>query len=222
MTAHTPHKTATLIGATGLIGGHILDLLLKDPYYERIKILSRRPLDLRAPKLEVIVLNFTDQEAFKTALQGSDVVFCAIGTTQKKVKGDKDAYRKIDFDIPVHAARFCKELGVAHFLLVSAVGADSSSNNFYLKLKGEVEDQVEALALPSASTFRPSMLLGHREEYRLGEKIGQAVMKPLSFLIPSKYKAIEAMDVAKAMVIISKQKTTGFQAYHYSEMKSLV
>lgn len=220
MAQNTSHKTVTLIGATGLIGGHILELLIADPYYDHIKVLTRRPLEAKSAKTEVIVLDFTDLEAYKAALEGSYAVFCSIGTTQKKVKGDLDAYRKIDFDIPVHAARFCKELGCQQFLLVSAVGADSNSGNFYLKLKGEVEDRLKAFGIPSVSIFRPSMLLGNRQEFRLAEKIGQAIMKPLSFLIPSKYKAIEAVDVAIAMVNASKQQKEGFEVYHYKEMKA--
>ncbi len=140
-------KTATLIGATGLIGSRLLQELLNDTYFDTVRILIRRPLEINHPKLEKKLVDFTDAESFRLALEKSDAVFCAIGTTQKKVKGDKVAYRKIDFDIPVHAAKFCKETGCEKFILVSSIGANSKSNNFYLKLKGEVEDEVKAIGI---------------------------------------------------------------------------
>src|SRR4249920_248078 len=123
--------TATIIGATGLIGGYLLEELLKDDHYDMVRILVRRPLELTHPRLEKKLVDFADAESFRLALEGSDIVFCAIGTTQKKVKGDKTAYRKVDYDIAVNAARFCKMTGCSTFILVSSVGANSKSNNFY-------------------------------------------------------------------------------------------
>src|SRR5258705_12589534 len=125
--------TATVIGATGLIGSYLLNELLKDSFYDRVKILIRRPVDIIHPKLEKKLVDFNDSDSLLVAIDNSDAVFCAVGTTQRKVKGDKEAYRKIDYDIPVHAARFCKMTGSKTFVLVSSVGANSKSNNFYLK-----------------------------------------------------------------------------------------
>ena len=113
--------TATLIGATGLIGNYLLEELMNDPYFETIKILIRRPLDISHPKLEKKIVDFNDSDSLLVALSNSDVVFCSIGTTQRKVKWNKDAYRKIDFDIPVKLARFCKMNGCEKFILVSSV-----------------------------------------------------------------------------------------------------
>ncbi len=107
------------------------------------------------------------------------------------------------------------------FLLVSSIGADSQSRNFYLKLKGEVEEKVGSLGLPSVSIFRPSMLVGQRAEFRIGERIGQAVMGALAFLIPAQYKAIEVKTVAWAMIAAAKKDTAGVQFYTYGEMVSL-
>jgi uncharacterized protein YbjT (DUF2867 family) len=149
-------------------------------------------------------------------------VFVAVGTTQKKVKGDKAAYRKVDFDIPVNAAKFCAETGCKSFLLVSSVGADSKSGNFYLKLKGEVEDKVQSLSIPSVSIFRPSMLLGNRQESRPAESIAQVLSKGLSLLFPGKYKPVPAQDVAKSMVAAGKQQKPGVSIYHYEEMKAML
>jgi uncharacterized protein YbjT (DUF2867 family) len=211
-------KTAALLGATGLIGGHLLDLLLQDGDYQTIRVLSRRPLDIHDPKIELVVLDFSDEAAFKAAIEGCDAVFCSVGTTQNKVKGDMAAYRMVDYDIPVNAARFCAETGCPRFLLVSSVGADSKSRNFYIKLKGEVEDQVGSMAISSISIFRPSMLLGQRGEFRLGEKIAQVLMRALAFLIPSDYKPIHSRDVARAMIAAAKRGEAGVQIYYFDRM----
>lgn len=108
-------RTATVIGATGLIGSHLVELLQDDPYFSTIVVLSRRPVSFDHPNVQLLVIDFADTVAFKTAIAGSDAVFCAVGTTQKKVKGDKAAYRKVDYDIPVNAARFCAEQAVRIF-----------------------------------------------------------------------------------------------------------
>jgi uncharacterized protein YbjT (DUF2867 family) len=211
--------TATIIGATGLIGGYLLEELLKNDLYDTIRILVRRPVESNHPKLEKKLVDFSDTESFRLALEGSDTVFCAIGTTQQKVKGDKAAYRKIDYDITVNAARFCKLNGCETFCFVSSVGANSKSGNFYLQLKGEIEEAVKATGLRSVSIMRPSVLLGDRKEFRLGEKISKGIMATFTFLIPSKYKPVYGRDVAKAMIILAAKKTEGTQVYQYHEIK---
>ena len=216
------NKTATIIGSTGLIGSRLLQLLINDNYFDTIKVLVRRPLGTDNPKVIVRVIDFSDIDAFRDGIVGSDAVFCAVGTTQKKVKGDKIAYYKVDYDIPVNAAKFCAETDCHHFLLVSSVGADSKSSNFYLKLKGEVEDAVRDMNIPFVSVFRPSMLLGKREEFRLGEMIAKAMTVPVSFLFPSKYKPVNAEIIAKSMIAASRLKVTGFQIYHYKEIFELM
>ena len=215
-------KTAALIGATGLTGNYLLNALLNDPFYDTVKILIRRPLDINNSKLEKKIVDFNDSDSLLIALSNSDVAFCAVGTTQRNVKGDKEAYRKVDFDIPVKAARFCKMTGCEKFVLVSAVGANSTSRNFYLRLKGEVEDAINEIGLKTVHIMRPSMLMGDRKEFRPVEKIGKVMMGALSFMIPSKYKAIHVGDVARAMLAVSKQDKEGFFIYHYNEIKKLV
>ena len=220
-----PVKTATVIGATGLIGSHLVRLLQEENSIETIRVLVRRPVQFSQSKVEVKLVDFSDPESFKLAIDGSDAVFCAVGTTQSKVKGNKEAYRKVDHDIPVNAARFCAETGCRQFLLVSSVGASSRSNNFYLKLKGEVEDAVRQQKIPTISIFRPSLLLGDRKENRPGEKISQLVMPAFSFLLVgnwSKYKAIQAKELAAGMVKASKQTKNGFYLFEYNEIKKLV
>lgn len=215
-------KTATVIGATGLIGSSLVEQLKGDSSYTSIRVLVRRLVDYQHPKIEVRLLNFDDHENFKIAIDGSEAVFCAVGTTTKNVKGDKDAYRKVDFDIPVRAAQYCAETHCPNFLVVSSVAASSKSNNFYLRLKGEMEDAVAAKNIHSISIFRPSMLLGERKESRPGESIGKALFKPLSFLMPSRYKPVQASDVASAMILASKANVSGVKVYHYSEMMQLL
>ncbi len=205
-------KTATVIGATGLIGGHLVRLLQAESSVETIRLPVRRPVNISGNKLAVTLIDFTDPESFKLAIDGSDAVFCAVGTTQKKVKGDKEAYRKVDYDIPVQAARFCAEIACERFLLVSSVGADSGSNNFYLKLKGEVEDRVRQQAIRQIAIFRPSILLGDRKESRPGERIGQIAMQALSFLLVGglkKYKPVEAKEIAAAMIAAAQNGAAG-------------
>jgi len=216
------NRTVTIIGATGLIGSRLLQLLINDNYFETIKVLVRKPLVTDNPKVIVRVIDFLDTDSFRKEISGSNAVFCAVGTTQKKVKGDKKAYYKVDYDIPVNSAKFCKETDCPIFLLVSSVGADSKSNNFYLKLKGEVEDTLKEMNIPSVSVFRPSMLLGKRVEFRFGEIIAKAVTVPVSFLFPSKYKPVKAEIVAKSMIASAKKEAPGFQIYHYEDMIELI
>lgn len=216
------NKTATLIGATGLIGSQLLGLLQDDSAFSEIKILVRRPIKIDNPKVKVSIIDFSDEESFQSEISGSSVVFCAVGTTNKKTKGDKNEYRKIDYNIPVTAAKLSLETGCKHFVLVSSYGANSKSNNFYTKLKGEVEDTLSSLNIPSLSIFRPSLLLGKRQEFRFGEIIATLLMNPLSFLLPTKIRPIKAYDVAKSMLEASKADTKGTKIYHYKEiMKSI-
>jgi len=213
--------TATLVGATGLIGSYLLEQLLSDSYFDTVRILIRRSIDITHPKLEKKIVDFNDSDSLLVALSNSDVVFCAIGTTQKKVKGDKEAYRKIDFDIPVKLARFCKIVGCEKFILVSSAGANSKSINFYAKLKGETEEAVNEVGPKTIHIMRPSLLLGERKEFRLGENIGKAVMTTLSFLIPAKFKAILGKDVAKVMLALSKKNEEGFFVHENKEIRHL-
>ena len=214
-------KTVTLIGATGLIGHHLLLLLLDDPLIDTVRILIRRPIDLQQPKLEKKIVDFNDADSLLVAIDNSDIVFCTIGTTQRKVKGNKNAFRKVDYDIPVNAARFCKITGCEKFIFVSSVGANHKSNNFYLNLKGEVEDAVESAGISSVHIMRPSLLLDDRKESRPLEKIGKKIMAGISFLLASKYKPIHGKFVAKAMLEASKKKETGNFVYEFREMIEL-
>lgn len=199
---------ATIIGSTGLIGTHLLNLLINNPDYSTVRILIRRPVEFSHPKLEKKLVDFNDMESFRLALEGTEVIFCCIGTTMKKMKGDKEAYRKIDYDIAIHAAQLGKACGCEKFVLVSAVGADRSSRNFYLKLKGETEEGVQASGIESVYILRPSLLIGNRKEFRAGEKLATWLMPLFAFLLPARYRPVKASDVAKAMVNAVKDPDT--------------
>lgn len=216
---------AILIGASGLTGGLLLEKLLQDPVFSKVKLIGRRPLGEQHSKLEEAVINFEDDTAFSRAVADADALFCCVGTTQKKVKGDQDAYRKIDFDIPVKAARFCAQQNIPKYLLVSSVGANASSGSFYLRLKGETEAAVLSQNIPTVYIMRPSMLLGNHPETRWGEIIGQPLTQFFSlffFGALSKYKAIHANDVAQAMLVAAKQTGTGKFVLEYNAMKKMI
>tara|TARA_B100001769_G_C22087296_1_gene586233 strand:- start:728 stop:1387 length:660 start_codon:yes stop_codon:yes gene_type:complete len=208
----------TIFGATGLIGGLLLKLLIDDSDFERIKVISRKPLLLDDKKIINEMIDFSNYKSLSKTVKNSKIVFSAIGTTQSKVNGDNKEYRKIDFDILHNIAMACKENKVENLLFVSSSGANLNSNSFYLKLKGEIEKSILDLNLKSTSVFRPSLLLGKREEKRLGEKIAQIIMPFFSFLMPKNYKPIKADLVAKSMVNVSKSFNPGFKVYHYPEI----
>jgi len=211
-------KEATLFGGTGLIGSLLLDILIKDNDYHKINVVTRKSISLSHKKIKIHIIDFSNSKSYSQTLRNSQIVFASIGTTQSKVKGNKESYRKIDFDIIYNIAKACKENNVENFSFVSSSGANIKNNNFYLNLKGEIENSILNLNLSSTSVFRPSLLLGKRKEKRYGEKIAQLIMPFLSFLMPSKYKPIKAALVAKSMVNISKSIQPGFKIYHYKEI----
>jgi len=218
-------RKATVIGASGLIGRTLLDLLLRDGYYEEVHIMVRKSLNLTDPKLTEHIVDLADPVAYELPISGAETVFSAIGTTMKKVKGDRDAYKKVDFDIPVTAAKTAAKFGVYGFVLVSSVGANAAdNNNFYLKLKGIVEETITKESIPSVIIFRPSLLMGHREERRIGESIAQFLAPVFGGLLMGKwrvYKPINAAEVAKAMLLVGKSPKKGIFIYTYDDIKKI-
>jgi uncharacterized protein YbjT (DUF2867 family) len=187
--------------------------------------LVRRPLTLNHPKIDIQVVNFNDEKDIAARIDIGDVIFCCVGTTRKKVKGNKTEYRKVDYDIPIITARLGVQHGFSQFLMVSAIGANPVAANFYLQLKGCIEEDITALPFESIHIFRPSVLLGNREEFRLGERIGGALFNAISFLLISawrKYRPIQAADVAKSMVAAANREIAGVHMYEYDEMKTLI
>ena len=198
-------KTALILGATGLTGKLLLNRLLADEAYEKVKVFSRRALGLNHPKLEVFIGDLLKLDAFDSDFIG-DVVFCCTGTTANKTK-DKGLYKQIDFGIPVSAAYLSKKNGIRNFLVVSALGANTESQIFYNKTKGEMEDAVLNQHIPNTYILRPSLIKGFREETRIGESIGGLIISIAQvFLVGKfkKYKAIEADSIASAMHHLAK------------------
>ena len=214
-------KQVTLFGATGLIGGYLLKFLLKDSDIHLINLVGRKPFHLQHDKINNIVIDFEDFSSILNSVSGSEIVFVSIGTTMSKVNGDKQKYKSVDFDIIFNIAKACKQKNVRQLIYVSSLGANSNSSNFYLRLKGEIDEAIAELNLNSTSVFRPSVLLGKRNESRPGEKILQLVMPLLDFIIPSDSKAIKAEDVAKSMLNTIKNYKSGFHIFQYNQIKEL-
>jgi uncharacterized protein YbjT (DUF2867 family) len=215
-------KTALVIGSSGLIGSHLVIQLLSNPNFDKVIVFNRRPCLILHPKIEEHLIDFNDLKPIEPFVKG-DVMFCTMGTTIKKA-GSKEAFRLVDVVYPEQFAQMALNNQVTQFLLISSLGADLESTNFYLKTKGEIETFLQQSAFNSVSILRPSLLLGDRKEFRLGEKLATYILPVLSlFLIGpfKKYKAIEAKTVAKAMVNIALQNKPGFTIYPSDELQTI-
>ena len=197
-------KTALIFGSSGLIGSELLNIILKNNNYNKVKMFVRSVPENNDSKLEIIQTDFINLEKHKDSIAGDDCFFC-IGTTHKDTP-DKNEYRRIEYDIPVKVAQIAKSNSVNSFVYISSMGANSNSSGSYLKNKGQVEEELKKMNFPKLALIRPSILLGNRKKFRLGERIGIFVMKALSiFFLGSlkKYKPIQVEHVAKAMVDIA-------------------
>jgi len=215
-------RTALLFGATGLVGGHCLDLLLADEIYGKVITIGRRNIDRDHPKLEHHSIDFERLIDYVDYIAAEDV-FCCLGTTIKKA-GSQEAFRKVDFTYPHELAKIAKSNGAEQFLLVSSIGADAKSSIFYNRVKGELEEAIRRIPFDAFQIFRPSLLLGEREETRLGEQVAEKVLGTLSFLFIgplAKYKPIHASTVAAAMVRIAKAQPRGVNIYESSKIHTL-
>jgi uncharacterized protein YbjT (DUF2867 family) len=194
------NKQALLAGATGLVGGHVLNRLLSHPAYARIEVLVRRELPIRDAKIVQRVVDFDHLEAGLNIT--ADDVFCCLGTTIGKA-GSQEAFRRVDHDYPLALGKLGKAAGAQQFLLVSSLGANARSRVFYSRVKGETERDVAALGFEKVVFMRPSILRGERQEYRAGEKAGifiRRIIAPLMAGRLRKYRPIDADDVAAAML----------------------
>lgn len=189
-----------MIGATGLVGARCVAHLLEREAYERVTCLVRRPLAEAHPRLEQRVVDFASLGA--SDVEGYEDLFCAIGTTIKKA-GSRAEFRRVDVALPLEVARLAVASGTRRIALVSSVGADARSRVFYLRVKGELEEALAALALEALHVFRPASLLGRRTEPRPGEAAFGALAKATQGLLFGRlrrWRPIEADDVARAMV----------------------
>lgn len=194
-------KTAIILGATGLTGGHLLNLLLEEEAFHKVVVFTRRETGIKHPKLEEHIIDLLQLDRYKEQFQG-DVVFCCIGTTKAKTPNRK-TYKAIDYGIPVTAAELAKQNNINTYLVISAMGASETSKVFYNKLKGEMERAVLAQKIAHTYLLQPSLIVGERSEKRGGEKFAEVIMRTFSFLIPEKYKVIQGKTIAKAMVKIA-------------------
>lgn len=199
------HKTALVLGATGLIGDLLTHQLVDSPFYEKVKVLVRKSLTWQHPRLQEIQFDFDYPNGLVTQ---ADDIFCCLGTTIKKAVS-KDAFRKVDYHYPLDIARLSLANGARQFAIVTAMGANAESSIFYNRVKGEVERDLTSLNYPTLLIFRPSLLFGNRSENRFGERIAAGAMRLFNPLIPAKYKGIEAEKVAKAMLTTTQQGLTG-------------
>ena len=216
-------KTALVFGSSGLVGGHLLNQLIENDNYNKIKIFVRSEPKNHNPKIEIIKTDFNNLENHKEDIKGDDCFFC-IGTT-KQNSPDKNQYRRVELDIPKKIAQIAKSNSVNSFVFVSSGYADPKSSGDYLKFKGEVEEELKRLNFPKLGIMRPSFLLGDRKEKRVGEKIGIFVFKLLSplFLGPlKKMKPIHSETVAKAMIKIANEnlRKTIFESNEIVEITS--
>ena len=212
-------RTALLAGATGLVGSHVLEFLLADPEWSRVVTVGRRTTPARHEKLEQRIVDLGALEAVAD-LPPADDVFCCLGTTIKQA-GSQAAFRRVDHDFVVGLARAGLRAGAKQFLLVSAIGADPESRVFYSRVKGEAEAAVRKLPYRAIQIFRPSLLLGKRAEFRLGERIMRLAAPLLSVFLVGRlrrYRPIHAATVARAMVNLARQAPRGPNVFEYDAM----
>jgi len=213
---------AIIAGSTGLIGSKLLQILLRETFYDEVLILVRKKIDVQHKKLTQLVVNFDQLDSYADALTG-DALFSCLGTTNKKTP-DKTVYRHIDHDYPVYLAQLALKNGIGQYHLVSSIGADTGSSFFYPKTKGETEADIQQLGLPALHIYRPSMLTGNRQEKRSMEKALIAFYKiidPLLFGSWKKYRSIQGETVAMAMYKQSTKNNTGTFIYESDQIKQL-
>ncbi len=209
-------KRALVVGGTGLVGRELITLLLADERYTVIALV-RKPLAVIHKRLIQVTFNFDTPDSTVIA---ADEIFCCLGTTIKEA-GSKPAFYKVDFEYPLSIAQTGFSNGAKKFALVSSMGANKNSGIFYNQTKGAIEEAVTRIGYESIFIFRPSILLGQRTTFRLGEMIGKMLMRSFDFLIPKKYKAIHASQVAKAMIATINSNKTGLHILESDEIASI-
>ena len=200
-------RTAIIFGSTGLVGSHLLNLITQDETYTKIKLFVRSQLELKNKKIEIFITDFKDFSLIEKYLYGDDCYFC-IGTTKKETPNKKE-YLRIEYDLPVVIGKIAKTNKIKSFIYVSSLGSNQNSTYAYLKNKGKAEIKLKSYGFDKLTIIRPSLMLGNRKKFRLGEYLSQKIFTYLSllFLGPfSKYKAIHSHQVAKSMLIITKSK----------------
>jgi uncharacterized protein YbjT (DUF2867 family) len=206
-------RRVLLLGSTGLVGRELLSQLLADPGVAGVTTIVRRASGMQHAKLSEHVFPLTELDRY-ASLFAVDQIFCALGTTIKDA-GSQAAFRVVDYEMPVTAAKLGRAHGATHYLLVSALGASEKSRVFYSRVKGEAERDIISTGYPSVTIAQPSLLLGDRAKRRLGEEIA----KPLGWLFPPKYRPIEGRDVARALVEAARENRAGVRVMESREMR---
>ncbi|WP_257454655.1 oxidoreductase [Archangium lipolyticum] len=215
----TQTRTAVVTGASGLVGGLLLDTLLASPRYREVLSLGRRPLPEQHPKLVQRTVDFA--RLAEESLPAADDAFCCLGTTIKKA-GSQEAFRAVDHDAVLAFAQATKKAGARRFLVVTALGANPRSRVFYNRVKGEAEEALEGVGFESLVILQPSLLLGERAESRPGERaaiMASRVLAPL--LRPLASRPIEARTVARAMVALALDAPRGVRVVPSGELQEL-
>lgn len=200
-------RKALIFGSTGLIGNLLLEELINSENYSEIRIFVRQPTEIINPKVEEVTVDFSDPDLFSKKITGDDLFIC-LGTTIKKA-GSVKRMEEIDRDLPIKIAAMASVNGVKRVAVVSSLGAGVGSKNYYLRIKGEMEEGILKLNFENIAIVRPSMLLGERKEKRTGEAVGKIVMKTFKPLLAGKlrkYRAIHGRDVARAMIVILQKE----------------
>ncbi|MFJ7982859.1 NAD(P)H-binding protein [Lysinibacillus xylanilyticus] len=218
-------RAAIVVGATGLTGTSLVEQLCENDEYVSVTVIARRAPAYTHPKLEVKIRNFDTLE--EKDIEFAHELYCCLGTTIKKA-GSREEFEKIDFEYPLTIASLAKKRGIPHMLVITAMGANESSPFYYNRVKGKLEHDLMELGLQRLSIIRPSLLVGEREEFRLGEKAGEKVLKLVKPLLVGPLKrsrAIEASQVAKAMIVIAlygnKQPVTIYQSQELAKLDFL-
>ena len=215
-------KTAILFGGSGLVGGHCLQLLLEHPAYEKVSLFLRKPLEKKHPKLVQHIIDFKKLEDYNHLIQGNDL-FCCLGTTIKQA-GSREAFRQIDYGYPSAIAKMAHSNGIPHFSVVTSLGASSKSPSPYLQTKGELEDELMGLNFHSLHIFRPSLLVGDRGEFRIGEEVLKKTFGIFSIALQGplkKYRPIEGAAVAFAMVHSAQTPNAGNHTFNSDEIQKI-
>ena len=215
-------KTGLVIGATGLVGKELVLTLLESPEFSKIIVWVRTTTGIEHLKLKESFPDF-DQLDHEPIPADVDCIFCCLGTTIKKAK-TQEAFRKVDYSYPLMLAKNAKQNQVPQFLIISAMGADESSRVFYSKTKGQLESELKQLQLDSLTIFRPSLLLGKRQEFRLGEEVAALASRTLPFLFKGpfkKYKPIKGKVVAEAMYVCALKEKRGVNLIAAQEIEEI-
>ena len=207
-------QSSLIIGATGFVGSFLVQEILNSPTFDSVTALVRKPTFTTHPKLKEIIFDFRDETAIES-LEPVNHVFCCLGTTIKTA-GSKEAFRFVDYELPLRFAKWAESTQAESFSIVTAIGANSDSSIFYNQVKGNVEDEIKTLNIPTIQIFQPSLIMGSRKEFRLGELIGKgimAILNPLMIGPGKKYRGIHAQTIAKGMVQYLEKSNPGITIF---------